>query len=200
MPTATLQMISPFQKLFNKPPNYMNLKNFGCLCFPWLKPYAHHKLESYSKSCIFLGYLQIQSGYLCFDPILAKFYKSRHVIFVEKEFSYNTHSTCHVDNQCLSQPLINLCPPHHFIPFQSQSPLYAQCTYPLIQPHPNPSIQTTPNASQTSQPNLFPHPHCRYLLIQPLHHYLHQYNLISPRQMLILCKSIILFSTSHTCL
>lgn len=63
MLTATLKRISPFQKLYNKPPNYINLQ-FLDVYAAQLKPYTHHKLESYSKPCILLGYLPNQSGLL----------------------------------------------------------------------------------------------------------------------------------------
>lgn len=62
-------------------PNYLNLKNFGCLCFPWLKSYTHHKLEFYSTYMHIFWYLHNQSAFLCFDTIKNKFYKSRHVKF-----------------------------------------------------------------------------------------------------------------------
>lgn len=44
---------------------------FGCLCYPWLRPYAH-KLAQRSLSCVFLGYSLIQSAYLCYDRLLEK--------------------------------------------------------------------------------------------------------------------------------
>ena len=56
MPSPTLQMESPFQKLFGNAPNYSKLRVFGCLCYPWLKPYAPNKLHPRSRSCVFLGY------------------------------------------------------------------------------------------------------------------------------------------------
>lgn len=40
-PTSTLQNLSPFRCLFQKDPNYSKLKSFGCLCYPWLRPYSH---------------------------------------------------------------------------------------------------------------------------------------------------------------
>jgi histone deacetylase 1/2 len=34
MPTSTLNNQSPFEKLFNQRPNYLKLKQFGCICYP----------------------------------------------------------------------------------------------------------------------------------------------------------------------
>ena len=53
--TPTISMQSPYQKLFGEPPNYEKLRVFGCLCFPWLRPYTTHKLQSRSLECAFLG-------------------------------------------------------------------------------------------------------------------------------------------------
>lgn len=49
-------MNTPYNILFNQEPNYTKLKTFGCLCFPWLKPYTNNKLEPRSEPCLFLGY------------------------------------------------------------------------------------------------------------------------------------------------
>ena len=45
MPTSTLNNQSPFEKLFKQVPNYLKLKQFGCLCYPLTRPYNKHKLE-----------------------------------------------------------------------------------------------------------------------------------------------------------
>ena len=65
LPTPTLNNDSPFLRLFGTPPNYYKLKNFGCLCYPWLRPYASHKLENRSLLCIFVSYSSSQSAYYC---------------------------------------------------------------------------------------------------------------------------------------
>jgi len=64
MPTPNLTMNSPYQILFNQSPNYNNLHSFGCLCFPWLRPYTIHKLQNRSTPCIFLGYSNSHHAYL----------------------------------------------------------------------------------------------------------------------------------------
>ncbi|OMP03343.1 Reverse transcriptase, RNA-dependent DNA polymerase [Corchorus capsularis] len=67
MPTPILNHKSPFQVLFAKDPNYTKLRVFGCLCFPWLRPYANSKLEPRSKPCLFVGYSSNRAAYLCLD-------------------------------------------------------------------------------------------------------------------------------------
>ncbi|KAL8152995.1 hypothetical protein V2J09_010755, partial [Rumex salicifolius] len=41
----------PRMTLLQKEPEYQFLKNFGCLCFPNLRPYNAHKLSYRSSSC-----------------------------------------------------------------------------------------------------------------------------------------------------
>ena len=86
MPTPTLNLSSPYENIFGSPPNYSKLRIFGCLCYPWLRPYSSHKLESCSKPCIFLSYSLTQSVYLCYHPPTSRMYVSRHVKFVESVF------------------------------------------------------------------------------------------------------------------
>ena len=62
MPTPTLHISSPFDKLFESPPNYTKLRVFGCLCYPWFQ----HKLDSCSTPCVFLGYSSTQSAYIVY--------------------------------------------------------------------------------------------------------------------------------------
>jgi len=88
MPTPNFSMQSPYQILFNNPPNYNHLHSFGCLCFPWLRPYTTNKLQNRSKPCIFLGYSNYHHTYLCLDHSTNRIYISRHVQFIENSFSY----------------------------------------------------------------------------------------------------------------
>lgn len=56
LPTPTLQLISPYHKLFRAPPNYSKLRSFACLCYPWVLPYTLHKLAPRSSPCVLIGY------------------------------------------------------------------------------------------------------------------------------------------------
>jgi len=86
LPSPVLQYESPFSKLFHHSPDYTSLRAFGCLCYPFLRPYANHKLSFRSKPCIFLGYGSNQKGYRCLDPTTHKVFLSRNVIFDETQF------------------------------------------------------------------------------------------------------------------
>ncbi|KAJ0545685.1 putative RNA-directed DNA polymerase [Helianthus annuus] len=86
LPTPILDFKSPYSVLFQKNPTYNKLKPFGCLCYPWLRPYAKSKLHPRSEKCIFLGYSPSKSAYKCYDPKGRRLYHSRHVEFVETNF------------------------------------------------------------------------------------------------------------------
>ena len=90
LPTSHLDNQSPFQRLLRKSPNYNSQRIFGCLCYPWLKPYSKNKLESKSTPCVYLGFSLSHHCHQCFDPISAKIYLSRDVRFVEDVFPFKT--------------------------------------------------------------------------------------------------------------
>ncbi|CAA7053046.1 unnamed protein product [Microthlaspi erraticum] len=54
LPTPVIAHQSPYFKLFQQQPNYLKLRVFGSLCFPWLRPYTSHKLDNRSMPCTFL--------------------------------------------------------------------------------------------------------------------------------------------------
>jgi transposase InsO family protein len=93
MPTSTLNNQSPFEKLFQQIPNYLKLKQFGCLCYPLTRPYNQHKLEPKAKSCTFVGYSLSQNAYLCLEPNTRKIFHSWHVIFHEGTFPFQKSTT-----------------------------------------------------------------------------------------------------------
>uniref|UniRef100_A0A2N9J182 Integrase catalytic domain-containing protein n=1 Tax=Fagus sylvatica TaxID=28930 RepID=A0A2N9J182_FAGSY len=86
LPTPKLSHKSPWEKLFHKLPNLTHLRTFGCLCFPYLRPYNHHKLQPRTTPCIFLGYPAHTKGYICLNPATQRTYISKHVLFNETEF------------------------------------------------------------------------------------------------------------------
>lgn len=79
---------SPFFRLFGKTPDYMFLRVLGCLCFPYIRPYNDHKLQSRSLPCVFLGYSLCQKGYKCLHLDSNKIFISRHVLFDENHFPF----------------------------------------------------------------------------------------------------------------
>lgn len=92
LPTPVLNMETLFHKLFRTEPNYAKLRTFGCLCFPWLRPYNNNKLQNRSEPCAFIGYSLSQSAYLCLQKSTGRIYISRHVKFDEATFPFQTPS------------------------------------------------------------------------------------------------------------
>lgn len=70
MPTALLQLKSPYEALFNTKPNYEKLRIFGCVCYVYDSRPGRSKLDPKSIRCIFLGYSRSQKGYRCYSSVL----------------------------------------------------------------------------------------------------------------------------------
>ena len=64
LPTPVLHNSNPYTMLFNKNPNYVIFKVFGCACFPLLRPYNRNKFDFHSQQCLFLGYSVTNKGYI----------------------------------------------------------------------------------------------------------------------------------------
>jgi len=147
MPTQTLNLCSPYKKIFGSSPNYSKLKVFGCLCYPWLHPYTSHKLEPRSKPCIFFGYSLTQSAYLYYDPSTLKFFVSQHVKFIESIYPFK--STLPQDARPESSTFTTWIPP----PIQLSTVTSALISPSAVCPHQHllnegPSVPTP--ASETS--------------------------------------------------
>ena len=150
LPTPILSNKSPFHYLFGVPPNYLKLWSFGCLCYPFLRPYAQHKLDHRSLPCIFVGYSATQSAYYFLEPITHKIYTSRHVRFVESQFPYNLLSS--------TSPVTSYPNPESWcsitLPFISSTPNLVPDLVPNPPPSATPSLSVTASQSVASNPSL----------------------------------------------
>jgi hypothetical protein len=151
MPSVQLNNKCPYEILLGTKPNYRNLRVFGCLCYPWLRPYSQNKLSNRSMPCVFLGYSSQYHAYQCYHPPTKKFYISRHVVFHETTFPFSlklyasppSPDSNHANNSSLSRhPLII----QHFDP---PAP-------PTIQPQNPPSSPSTPSPISTIPPSSIP--------------------------------------------
>jgi hypothetical protein len=107
LPSLHRGSYSPWETLFAKSPNYSLFKNFGCACFPLLRPYTKHKFNFRSKECVFLGYASNSKGYLCLDPNTSRIYTSRHVTFHESHFPFSHSSSSPHQSSNTSSPSHN---------------------------------------------------------------------------------------------
>ncbi|PNX93258.1 histone deacetylase, partial [Trifolium pratense] len=88
LPTSALPTyISPHKALFKSQPDYSQIKVFGCLCFPHMRPYNKHKLQFRSSPCVYLGVSPQHKGHKCLDEH-GKIYVSKDVVFHESQFPY----------------------------------------------------------------------------------------------------------------
>lgn len=146
LPTPVLYNTSPYQKLFNTTPNYHKLRTFGCLCFPWLRPYAPNKLENRSIPCVFIGYSLTQSAYLCLDPTSGRIYTSRHVRFNETQYPFPTLTK--PKPQPETQPAPSSHPPVTIIP--TSSPLIHLSSPAASDPTPGSGLSPQPQHTAAS--------------------------------------------------
>ncbi|KAG8501162.1 hypothetical protein CXB51_003279 [Gossypium anomalum] len=91
--TLLAKNFSPYEKLYKVQPDYARLRVFGSACFPHLRPFQQHKLQFRSSKCVFLGFGSHQKGYRCL-AVDGRVYISRHVLFDELEFPFQTGFSC----------------------------------------------------------------------------------------------------------
>lgn len=89
-----LDFQSPYHLLYHRDPDYSFLKTFGCLCYPFLRPYNKTKLDFRSQPCVFVGYSSKHKGYLCFHPNSNRVFIVRHVALDESVFPYPSMVKC----------------------------------------------------------------------------------------------------------
>lgn len=106
MPSVVLNNKTPYELLTGHLPNYSHLKVFGCLCFPYLKPYNNHKLEPKSQSCVFLGYNPVYKGYKVLLPN-KKLIITRHVLFYENVFPFHENPSVPTTETVTSQQFLS---------------------------------------------------------------------------------------------
>ncbi|MCO5600996.1 hypothetical protein L7F22_055112 [Adiantum nelumboides] len=84
-PTAAIDEISPYERLYGIKPIVFYMKVFGCVSYVHVSNEARKKMEPKAVKCIFLGYPIEKKGYKCYDPTTRQVYVSRDVQFCEHE-------------------------------------------------------------------------------------------------------------------
>ncbi|KAK4388552.1 Retrovirus-related Pol polyprotein from transposon RE2 [Sesamum angolense] len=100
--SSILDWKSPFEMLYNKPPNIANLRVFGCLCYTTNILPSKTKFDSRASKCIFLGYSQSQKAYKVYSLDSNTLFTSRDVVFHEHTFPFQAVS---IDSDPVSIPL-----------------------------------------------------------------------------------------------
>lgn len=83
-PSGSIKNKMPFQLLFpDKPLFPFKPKTFGCVCFIHILPFQKDKISAKSFKCVFIGYLRLKRGYLCYNPSIKKTFITMDVTFFE---------------------------------------------------------------------------------------------------------------------
>lgn len=91
LPTPVLHFKSPYEMLHGKPPDYNQLRSFGCLCFASI--HSMDKFASRAIKSVFLGYPANQKGFKLLNLENHSTFISRHVVFHEDVFPYHTNTS-----------------------------------------------------------------------------------------------------------
>ncbi|KAK2412680.1 putative mitochondrial protein [Trifolium repens] len=156
LPSSALpNMQSPHFALYKSHPDYTQLKTFGCLCFPHLRPYNKHKLQFRFSPCVYLGVSPQHKGHKCLDAT-GRIYISKDVVFHESQFPY--HSM--FNSSPISPPSVSYPTNVIFSSLDDDSSSSSPNTIPSPSPSvvtPNsPNTTTTPSVSSTNSDTLNP--------------------------------------------
>ncbi|CAA0813497.1 Unknown protein [Striga hermonthica] len=83
LPSALLNWISLFEKVYGKAPDYTRLKPFGCLAYAAKVSPLRSKFEYRGHKCIFLGLGPGKKGYQLYDMDSGDCFLERDVVFFE---------------------------------------------------------------------------------------------------------------------
>ncbi|KAL0303814.1 UNVERIFIED_CONTAM: Retrovirus-related Pol polyprotein from transposon RE1 [Sesamum radiatum] len=131
LPTSNLNWKSPFEILYNRVPDFTQLKVFGCLCYATNTLPHKQKFDKRASKCVFLGYCQSKKAYKIYDLDTHTLFTSRDVIFREDSFPFQSSPP----SKSVSLPL----------------PIPDTETPNSLAPHSDP-CSSSPNSSIESQP------------------------------------------------
>jgi hypothetical protein len=161
-PTRANGGVSPYQRLYKKPPSLHHLRIFGCVVFVHQPDEYRTKLEPKSRKCLLLGYSEDTKGYRCYDPTTHKIHISNDVHFVEHQFWHTP------DASLAPTPLVALEPlssnsaaiqvfdpvliPHHAAPSVPVAPELPAAIAPPMPVDPEPPIVTISDSPNPTTP------------------------------------------------
>jgi len=97
MSSVVLKNKSPYEILNKKPPTYLSLKAFGCLCFASTTDVNRNKLDPRARKCVFIGFKPGMKGYVLLDIKSREIFISRNVMFYENIFPCNVSNSSEHD-------------------------------------------------------------------------------------------------------
>ncbi|CAL1377053.1 unnamed protein product [Linum trigynum] len=137
LPFALLNDITPYERLYGKPPDYSFLRVFGCLCYAGTLSQGRKKFDSRARQCLFLGFTPGIKGYKLLDLSSHAVFVSRDVKFYEQILPYKRDPS--------PQPATSSHIPSHPISFDP-FPDTPTPTPPPPSPPPPPSFSPSPQS------------------------------------------------------
>lgn len=92
LPSPVLGNKTPYECLFNEPPDYSVMKIFGCLAFACNPTNSGDKFAPRGVPCVFMGYPTLQKGYRLLNLQSMQTFVSRDVLFHEFIFPFQSQS------------------------------------------------------------------------------------------------------------
>lgn len=87
IPSTVLAGMSPFERLYGRPPSFDHMKIIGCLCFATVLP-KHDKFSPRAVRAVLVGYGTTQKGYKLYSLDTKQFFISRDVVFMKANFPF----------------------------------------------------------------------------------------------------------------
>ncbi|CAN1266422.1 Retrovirus-related Pol polyprotein from transposon TNT 1-94 [Linum perenne] len=157
IPTPILGNKTPFEVLYNQPPSYSHLKNFGCLAYASTLHHGRTKFSPRSIASVFLGYKAGIKGFKLLDIETQKVFLSRNVVFHENilpfhNSSQQSSSTDHINNTLDSLSPIQFPETESFPETSSPMPIHesvadvsSDLSPPSNTPHSSSHVHNSPN-------------------------------------------------------
>ena len=93
MPLKSINLSSPYERLYGQKPSLQHLKCYGCLYFASTLYNNRTKFDARARPCVFLGYPPHQKAYKFLDLVTNKIHISRDVVFHEQHFPFHQHTS-----------------------------------------------------------------------------------------------------------
>ena len=156
LPSSLLNFETPYFMLHGTHPDYTSLRMFGSKCFPYTWDTKNTKFDPKSALCIFVGYSEKHKGYKWFHSPSQKFIISRHVVFDETVFPFQSSkssiSASHVHHTFYSWLPSYSCSESSTPLQESTSLAHSHISLPLAVTILSPSDPTLPSNSRLVEP------------------------------------------------